>query len=178
MKRSGNCFNPYTLLTPELLLAMLRQPMLFVRQHYPRGRSDVADTTVPILLTHYIHHEVDSERAHRHMRLLYHDPLRRLYDSTLPDDRKKLETAATQPQGYHIYVNLLSAPWHANEHWKKKIAAFVRLHLPQWKPAASCSLKVSLKDRFGSLYIGLAWKHHQTEVLLDEIENIQACAMT
>ncbi len=31
--------NPYTLLNPQLLTAMLKQPMYFVRQEYKRGKS-------------------------------------------------------------------------------------------------------------------------------------------
>jgi hypothetical protein len=35
--KSVNMYNPYTLLNPVLLKALLQQPMYFVRQHYPRG---------------------------------------------------------------------------------------------------------------------------------------------
>jgi hypothetical protein len=173
-----NHYNPYALLTPELLHAMLRQPMFFVRQFYPRGKTNSEDTALPLLLTHYTHHEVDSERARRHMRLLYQDRLRRLYDSTVADDLKKLHTAAAQPEGYRIYINLLAQPWQVNQHWKKKIERYIRSHLPHWNLAGASILNVTLKDRMGSLYLGLSWKHHQTEVLLDEIETIHTCVTT
>lgn len=31
--------NPYSILTPEILNAMLKQPMYFVRQQYERGKD-------------------------------------------------------------------------------------------------------------------------------------------
>ena len=178
MIQTSDPYNPYVLMTPELLRAMLQQPMYFVRQHFPRGKKNAADNAIPLLLTHYIHHEVDTERAQRHMRLLIHDRYRRLYDSTKTDDRKKLEIAACQPEGYRIYVNLLDRPWKATEKWKKKIDTYIRLHLGYWHYTSSGKLEVTLKDRYGDLFLGLSWKHHQTEVHLEDIENVLTCATT
>ena len=47
--------NPYTLLTPELLAALLKQPMYFVRQEYKRGTFlyDTPAENNSLLLTHY-----------------------------------------------------------------------------------------------------------------------------
>ena len=75
--------NPYTLLTPQILAALLRQPMYFVRQEYKRGIFVMdSEKTTSLLLTHYARHETDKERAHRHMRLLMKDQYRFMYDST------------------------------------------------------------------------------------------------
>ncbi|HRF18182.1 MAG TPA: hypothetical protein PK977_08440 [Chitinophagaceae bacterium] len=60
--------NPYSILTPEILNAMLKQPMYFVRQQYERGKDIFYNDQVPLLLTHYGHDETDRERAERHMR--------------------------------------------------------------------------------------------------------------
>jgi hypothetical protein len=69
--------NPYTLLTPALLNAMLKQPMYFVRQSYKRGSHHFAGKeNISLLFTHYPHHEIEKERAERHMRLLKKDPYR------------------------------------------------------------------------------------------------------
>jgi hypothetical protein len=43
--------------------------------------------------------------------------------------------------------------------------------LPWWKYSPADKLNVTLKERYGQLYIALLWKGQQTEVHLDEIEN-------
>jgi hypothetical protein len=163
--------NPYTLLSPEILAAMLRQPMYFVRQGYRRGKYlyDTGETT-PLLLTHYAGHEVDKERADRHMRLLMKDPYRFLYDSRDPAHLQKLQTAASQPAGYRVYINLLPKEWKASAALKLRISRYVREKLPWWDYSPADKLKVTLKERYGNLYLALLWKGQQTEVPLEEIE--------
>lgn len=171
--------NPYTLLNQQILAAMLKQPMYFVRQQYVRGNFiyESKDTT-SLLFTHYAHHEIDKERAERHMRLLMKDPYRFLYDSTNEEHRIKLLTAATQPNGYRIYINLLPKKWKANEALKRKIGNYMLHRLSWWKFSPADKLKVTLKERYGDLYIALLWKGQQTEVHLDEIENFIPCVTT
>ena len=171
--------NPYTLLNKEILAAMLKQPMYFVRQQYRRGNFLGENKgATSLLLTHYAHHEIDKERAVRHMRLLMKDPYRFLYDSTNEKHKIKLLTAATQPNGYSIYINLLPKKWKANEALKRKIGNYMLHRLSWWKFSPTDKLKVTLKERYGELYIALLWKGQQTEVHLDEIENFIPCAMT
>lgn len=171
-------YNPYMQLSPAILEALLRQPMYFVRQHYPRGQSRFRETDHPLLLTHYAHHETDRERAERHMRLLYKDPYRFLYDSTNPTHREKLMKAAGQPAGYSIYINLLPKKWKAGDILKGKISRYVGEKMPWWKYSARDKLNVTLKERYGELFIVLLWRGQQTEVHLDLIENHPPCAMT
>ena len=172
-------YNPYTLLTREILDAMLRQPMYFVRQYYDRGLNDFGKKEmVPLLFTHYAHHETGKERAERHMRLLMKDSYRFLYDSTIPSQLEKLKLGATQPAGYRVYVNLLPREWKANDGLKRKINTYMLHKLPWWHYSPADKLKVTLKDRYGRLYLGLLWKGQQTEVDLEEIENLSLCATT
>lgn len=172
-------YNPYSILTTEILEAMLRQPMYFVRQHFERGinTADKKDT-IPLLLTHYIHHETDKERAERHMRLLWKDPYRFQYDSSIPAHAEKLRIAATQPKGYKLFINLLPQKWKADEYLKKKINSYVVNKLSWWNYRHPDKLGVVMKERFGRLYIGLLWKGQQTEVDLEEIENFNLCVTT
>ena len=170
--------NPYTILTPELLDAMLKQPMYFVRQHYHRGGNQLLPETIPILLTHYAHHETDRERADRHMRLLMRDKFRFLYDSTDPAHREKLRLAAQQPPGFRVYVNLLPKKWKPGDAMKRKIALYMANHLPGWKYSPADQLKVTLKERYGELFLALLWKGQQAEVHLDLVENPGLCATT
>lgn len=170
--------NPYTILTLEILNAILKQPMYFVRQQYVRGRDIYHNQAVPLLLTHYGHHETDRERAERHMRLLMKDPYRYLYDSAKKDDILKLQKAASQPAGFRIYINLLPKEWKAPDMLKIKISNYVCQKMPWWNYSPADKLKVTLKERYGLLFLALLWRGQQTEVLLDEIENFGTCVTT
>lgn len=171
-------YNPYTILTPALLEAMLKQPMYFVRQLYPRGRDPLDEKALPLLLTHYAHHEIEKERAERHIRLLFKDPYRHLYDSRIPEELEKLQKAAAQPEGYRIYINLLPKEWKANALLKMRIGNYVREKMPWWHYSPKDKLGVTLRERYGELYIALLWKGQQTEVHLEDLENFRPCAMT
>lgn len=171
--------NPYSLLTPQLLTALTRQPMFFVRQEYPRGKFIYdEDNTKTLLLTFYIQNDVDRERAERHMRLLKKDSSRYLYDSRNPGDLQKLFKAARQPPGFRIYINLMETPWKASANLKLKIRHYVLDKLPFWKFCPADKLKITLKERYGQLHLALLWKGQHSEVHLDEIENYIPCAMT
>lgn len=171
--------NPYSLLTPGILAAMLKQPMYFIRQQYKRGLLvNGITTSMSLLFTHYAHNDADKERADRHMRLLMKDSSRFLYDSSNEDHLRKLQFAAIQPEGYRIYINLLPKKWKANDGLKRKISNYMLHKLSWWKYSPADKLKVTLKERYGELYIALLWKGQQTEVHLDEIENFVPCAMT
>ena len=171
--------NPYSLLTPDILSMLLKQPMYFVRQEYKRG-AFLYDTpeTRTLLLTHYPKHEIEKERATRHMRLLFKDPYRFLYDSTDPGHLEKLKNASLQPPGYRIYINLMHTKWKAGPALKIRISNYVKEKLPWWNYSPADKLKVTLKERYGELFLVLLWKGQQTEVLLEEIENFTPCVMT
>lgn len=171
--------NPYVLLTPELLQGMLKQPMFFVRQYYARGENPYeAEKQIPLLFTHYVVRDDDHERALRHLRLLWKDAYRFIYDSRNKEHYEKLLQAARQPAGYRIYVNLLPAPWKASDGLKAKVRKYMLHRLPWWHYSPADKLKVTLKDRYGELYLALLWKGQQTEVHLTEIENFSLCATT
>jgi hypothetical protein len=164
-------YNPYSILTPEILDAMLKQPMFFVRQYYERGLAFENEQVTPFLFTHYSHHETDRERAERHIRLLAKDPYRYLYNSDDQHHLEKLKMAASQPQGFRVYINLLPKKWKAGDSLKMKISRYVREKMHWWNYTAADKLNVTLKERYGELFIALLWRGQQTEVLLDDIEN-------
>jgi len=170
--------NPYTIWTPAILGAMLKQPMYFVRQSYPRGKFLYDEGVVTLLLTHYPRHETDRERAERHMRLLWKDPYRFLYDSTCHNHLERLAAAASQPAGYRVYINLLPKKWEATPMMKIKIGQYIREKFPWWNYSPQDKLNVTLKERYGHLFLLLLWRGQQTEVLLEDIENFSPCAMT
>lgn len=169
--------NPFALLSPRLLDGLLQQPLYLVRQHFPRGASSPQEApSLPLLFTYYLQNETDGERAQRHMRLLLHDKYRFLYNSRHPEHRERLYKAACQPAGFRIYTNLLAKPWKPGPTLKLKINQYVQQKLMWWDFRSSDSLKVTLKDRYGELFLFLLWKHQQTEVNLKEIENFRPCA--
>lgn len=171
--------NPYTLLTTGILFALLKQPMYFVRQEYKRGAFLNGNNDMVILLfTHYPMNEVEKERAERHMRLLKNDSCRFLYTSSDPKHFEKLKIASLQPVGYRIYINLMQTKWKASPFMKIKISAYVKEKLSWWNYSPASELKVTLKERYGELFLALLWKGQQTEVLLEEIEKYSPCAMT
>jgi hypothetical protein len=112
------------------------------------------------------------------MRLLWQDKSRFCYDSEDTLHRERLEDAALQPEGYRIYVNLLPKKWKPAEHLKKKIGRYMMKEFPAWTYSPADKLKVTLKDRYGELYLALLWKGQQTEVILSAIENEGLCVTT
>jgi len=156
---------------------MLKQPMYFVRQYYARGITNEKET-IPCLFTHYANHEIDKERAERHMRLLLKDRYRFLYDSTNKEHKLRLLKAAMQPTGYKTYINLLPKKWKPGNSLKGTISNYMLHRLTWWKYSPADKLQVTLKERYGDLYLALLWKGQQTEVHLEEIEKFIPCAMT
>jgi len=163
--------NPFVLLTPSLLNAMTTQPMYFVRQYYDRGINEF-DNKIPLLFSHYSHHEIDEERAQRHMRLLKTDKYRFLYDSSNKEDLNKLMIAALQPSGYKIYTNLLLREWTPPKYIKIRVYFYLKEKLCIGSNLWNETIKIQLQDLFGQLYLRISWRGTKVEVLLNEIENI------
>lgn len=172
--------NPFSLISVQLMEAMLKEPTFFVREYYYRGFDHFDDPgKIPLLLTYY-QKEKDTEytRAFFHHRQIAADHYAFLYDTEIPEHRERLLTAATQPSPYKIYINLLPAPW-APPHWlRNRIHEYMQHHLNWWNYNKTNSLHIHLNDRYGKLFLLLSWKGNSTEVLLEEIENFRACATT
>ena len=172
--------NPFALISPRLMEAMLQEPTFFVREYYPRGHDHFDEPgTIPLLLTYY-QKDKDTEytRALFHYRQLKADRFAFLFNSEVPDHQQRLLTAATQPQPCKIYINLLPAPW-APPHWlRTNIHAYMQHNLSWWNYSKSNSLHIHLNDRYGKLFLLLGWKGNSAEVPLEEIENFRPCVTT
>ncbi len=162
-------YNPFVILNENLLHAMLKQPMYFVREQFARGAEN-NKTFIPLLFTHYSQNGVAIERAKRHYELLKRDPYRYLYDTTTEAHVQKLKMAARQPDGFRIYVNILPNTWIPPRHLKNHIYLYMLANFPEWKNDQSKKLKINIQDLFGKLYLVFSWKGNKVEVLLDEIE--------
>jgi hypothetical protein len=162
--------NPYIFLTPPLLDAMLKQPMYFVRQYYRRGLNGSESDKIPLLLSHYSHHEIDAERAKRHMRLLWNDKFRFMYDTTNKEHMEKLKIAASQPPGYKIYTNVMMKEWAPPRHIRNNIFHYLKNKVPAEPNFRNEKLRIQLKDLFGEFYLVINWRETKVEVILDELE--------
>ena len=163
--------NPYCLLTPALLEAMLRQPMYFVRQYYHRGEwAAKKEGRIPLLISHYTHHEIDRERALRHMRLLKTDAYRFHYNSNNADHVEKLRKAAQQPEGYKIFTNVMPQKWEPSRELRLKTFQYLQQRFPSFTADNQTKLNIRLQDLYGKLYLFIRWKTTTVEVLADEVE--------
>ncbi|MCC7402013.1 MAG: hypothetical protein IT214_11070 [Chitinophagaceae bacterium] len=162
-------YNPFVLLNEKLLVAMLQQPMYFIREYYPEEPGN-NKTIVPLLFTHYTQQGVDAERAKRHYGLIKGDPYRYFYDTSAVTDMQKLKAAALQPEGYRIYANILPAEWLPPPFLKKCVYNYMAKNFDWQDYRQNDHLKIAMQDLFGKLYLILTWKGNKVEVILNEIE--------
>jgi hypothetical protein len=163
-------YNPLSLLTPELMQALIKEPKLFVRQYYERGKMG---DDIPLLLTYYYKkNEKDVLRANMHMKILKRDKYRFLYDSENEEDQKKLLIAAGQPEGYRLYVNLLPKKWEAGDQLRKKLFLYMNQNFTWWQSARPAKVNIHLQDLYGQLYLYVTWQGHKAEIILDNIEKM------
>jgi hypothetical protein len=163
-------YNPLSLINPALMEALLKEPRFFVRQYYERGKTG---TEIPLLLTYYHKEdEKDPLRANLHMKLLKDDKYRFLYDSEIEEHHKKLMTAAAQPQGFRVYINLLPKKWKASNELRKKLTAYAKQHFQWWPREGPVNIGIQLQDLYGQLYLLVNWQGHRAEILLDNVEKM------
>ena len=173
-------YNPFSLLSVQLLTAMVKSPKLFVREYYERGKPNSHQKTIqPFLLTWYDKEdEVEKSRAYFHLQQLPASSKPYLYDSEHLADYAKLLIAANQPIGFAIYINVLATQWQAPTYLKKCIHQYMLQHLTWWHYTKTHQLNLHLKDKYGKLYVQLSWKNNKAEVLLQHIENCTVCVTT
>lgn len=169
-------YNPFIILNEKLLMMLTRQPMYFVREYYARG-NETGGKFIPLLLSHYTQQGINAKRANRHFSLIKQDPYRYLYDSINEKDLQKLKIAATQPEGYRIYVNLLPKEWKPPRSLRICIYNYLDKNYPGMNGRQNKKPRIYLQDLFGKLYLVLTWQGNKVEVILDEIEKYGSCAM-
>jgi hypothetical protein len=173
-------YNPLTILTTDLLKAIIKSPKLFVREYYARGQSNcLQQPSTPFLFTWYDKaDEVEQSRAIFHLQQISKLNKPFLYDSENNNHLQKLLAAASQPTGYTIFTNLLPHAWVPPPFLKTNIHNYMLQNLSWWNYNKSHQLHIYLKDKYGQLYIQLSWKNNKAEVLLQDIENCTVCATT
>lgn len=134
----------------------------FVRQQAFRNRRDKRH----FLICHYNAYA----RAKEHFDVLADDPYRRLYCWEEEEDREKLRTAATQPEGFMIYTNTFVPDWEKQltRPVKEKIKSYLKTL--GWKGGKKESITPQFFPYFGEIYVSLRLKSGEVRVRWDEIE--------
>lgn len=164
--------NPFIPLSDKILEALMQEPMLFVREAYPRGNASYGNHEhTCLLLTYYDkRNDLERNRALFHVQQLKHDRMVFLYDSENEEHRSRLYKAAMQPPPFKVYINILETEWRPETSLRNQIHAYVSNHLKRDNNHQIKKLHIQLKDRYGKLFLVLTWKGNRTEVLLDTIE--------
>lgn len=167
--------NPFVLLTVELMNAMLKEPKLFVREHYMRAKDD-EKAFIPILFTYYNkERDMERHRADYHYAQLKKDNYAFLYDSENPEHKERLLKAAAQPLPYQCYVNLLMKKWSPPLLLRRQLNKYMLQNFKDWN---NHKINIQLKDRFGKLFLIVSWELNRVEIPLEEIENSAPCVTT
>jgi hypothetical protein len=169
--------NPFASITIELMEAMLKEPKLFVREHYSRGIENVNEAqTIPLLFTYYNkERDMERHRAHYHLAQLKKDKYAFLYDSENTEHKERLLRAAAQPMPYKCYVNLLMKKWSPPATLRTQLTQYMLHKFADWNHPKT---NIQLKDRFGKLFLILSWDLSRVEVPLEEIESFVPCVTT
>jgi len=159
--------NPLQLLFREALDELLLQGhAYFIRQSYPRGRTD-ASIKEAFLLTPY----KDPDTARLHLEAIRQDPRKLLYNALDPPQREKLYKAAAQPAGYRVYLNRLK-----DREWKPPahLVAGIRQYIARagWRPGRGKAINAELALHFGELIIKLQNGDREIQISLNDLEKI------
>lgn len=155
--------------------AMLKEPKLFVREHYMRAKDD-EKAFIPILFTYYNkERDMERHRADYHYAQLKKDNYAFLYDSENPEHKERLLKAAAQPLPYQCYVNLLLKKWSPPLLLRRQLNKYMLQNFKDWN---NHKTNIQLKDRFGKLFLIASWELNRVEIPLEEIENSAPCVTT
>ncbi|WP_346317368.1 hypothetical protein [Chitinophaga sp. YIM B06452] len=157
--------NPLSILRAMVLDGLIQAGhMYFVRQSYPRGMfKNIKES---LLITPY----KSAGEANHHYNAIVSDPRRYIYSVYHPGDREKLYYAASQPEGYGIYIALLKdREWKPGHSFTAAIRRYMRLHGGS-RPDGRENLSAELSIRFGELFINLKRHQQELKIPLSEIE--------
>ncbi|MFL5789131.1 MAG: hypothetical protein ACJ748_13820 [Flavisolibacter sp.] len=163
-------FNPFYLFTTTLLEKLVeRGKMFFIRQTFIRAKEPFDETIKGYFL---ISHYDNITTAMDHFGAISYDANRFLYEWHNSEHKKRLELAASQPQGYKIYSTVFKPDWekHITDRMKDKMRKYVKEL--GWNPNRSDSVVTNYELQFGELYIRLKYGRREAKVKFEEIENI------
>ena len=155
--------NPLKLLFKDALDELKKlNYVYYVRQTYERGKTGALQEA--FLITPYL----EKEHADKHFNAIEGDQRRMIYDISNPLHEERLYNAATQPEGYRIYLNRLR-----DREWQPDVAVanscknYIKRVL-KW-PMKS-GIDISLGMQFGELTIKFDNGSQNQEIPLKEVE--------
>jgi hypothetical protein len=159
--------NPLKLLFKDALDELVRQGNLyFVRQSYVRGKGPQVKEA--FLVTPYS----TLEEASQHMDAIQSDHRKLLYDIQDPLQKEKLYTAASQPQGYKIYLNRLKdREWKPDAQLVARIKKYINLYTG-WSLGKGAEINVELTLLFGELLLNLQHGKDTRQLSLNDLEKM------
>jgi hypothetical protein len=161
-------FNPLCIFSSELLEAFVKSGQkYFVRQSFNRGLISNEKLNHAFLISHYS----DFGQAYEHFEAIAQDHHRRLYRWSEPDDRNRLQLAATQPAGYTIYASVVMPGW--KEKAERELKVQVRNYIARknlWHPAKKDSVEFELYPHFGEVFVRMRFHNQEIKIRLEEVE--------
>ena len=163
-------YNPFPLLNEKLLKDKIGEgKRYFVRQYYARGMEP--KLKAGFLLRAYEKEEI--EMAQKHFQLIKtDDPYAFLYDAEIPEELRRLLTAARQPFGFKIYyAGKQGIDWKPPSHYQEKMKNYIRKKHPTWRsPRFSKKIQAGLSEEFGQLFLTLSYEEEEDRIHFEEIE--------
>jgi hypothetical protein len=162
-------YNPFPLLNEKLLKDKIGEgKRYFVRQYYARGMEPKLKAS--FLLRAY---EADeTELAQKHLQSIKADQYAFLYDTEIPEELRRLVTAARQPFGYKIfYAGKKGIEWKPPTIYQEKMKNYIRKKHPTWRsPRFSKKIQAGLSEEFGQLFLTLSYEEEEDRIHFEEIE--------
>lgn len=164
-------YNPLAIFDKKLLHAFIQQGhKYFIRQTFNRAKNSTDENIRGYFL---ISQYDDLYEAQQHMSAIKNDPNKFLYELENEEHKKKLLVAASKPEGFNIYANVLTDDWRKRitTNLEKKIRYYLEHHR-RWYPKRSDAVDLNVFVQFGTLFAQINWKHHEIKVSFDEIEKM------
>lgn len=164
-------YNPFVKFNADILDRLISSGVkYFVRQTYDRARDHFDGQTKGIfLLSHY--KDVAAARNHFTTTIKY-DSAKKIYDINQPYDLNSLAVAASQPEGYQVYIDLFSFEldkWQPPEPLAKKMERYLRSSA--WK-AGGGEISANINYQLGVIYVTFKRGTQVMKVDLTEIDKM------
>lgn len=139
--------NPLTPLFPKVVETLIDHGFkYFVRQSYPRGKT--GDIKEAFLLTHYR----ELHEANAHFLTIRFDSRKYLYSISNAEEKARLMVAASQPEGYKVFVALIKdREWRPPHDLGRKVKSYLRSH----GAGSDRNINITLSLQFGELILNI-----------------------
>ena len=162
-------YNPFPLFNAQLLKdKMAVGKRFFVRQTYPRGRTEEASAS--FLMKAYS--EDEKQQAEKHLASITKDSFCYLYDARESSHLEKLRIAASQPPGFKIYyAGKKGLDWSPPPPYKEKMKRYIAKVHPSWRlQRTSKKVHIGLFEEYGELFLKFSFGEEEDKVPLKEVE--------